>query len=94
MKVRSQHCTAIQKKINENQMTQSSSQLNRKLAFALFFHKGGNLKCKLVNTLIAPKAFLISNLNNVLPSFCPNSQGFASCVSMTQEKDQTGVPAG
>lgn len=75
-------------------MTQSSSQLNRKLAFALFPHKGGNLKCKLVNTLIDPKAFLISNLNNVLSSLCPNSQGFASCVSMTQEKDQSRVPAG
>lgn len=73
-------------------MTQSSSQINWELACAIFPTKGGILKCKLVNTLIASKAFLISNLNDMLASFSPNSQDFALCVSMTQEKDQTKVP--
>lgn len=42
LKVRSQHCKAIskKKKINESQMIQSSSQLNQKLASALFLTKG------------------------------------------------------
>lgn len=40
------------------------------------------------------KSILMSNLNGVLARFRPNSQDFALCVSTTQEKDRTEVPAG